>query len=74
MSRWPDDPTAYRPSARWLGVVVVGLVLVVFATDERLWPGHDALAGPVSVVCEMRPSTAEGCDPGATRTEMRQAS
>jgi hypothetical protein len=31
MSRWPDDPTSYRPSARWLGVVVVVVMLGIFA-------------------------------------------
>jgi hypothetical protein len=31
VSRWPDDPSAFRPSARWLGVVVVGVMLGVFA-------------------------------------------
>jgi hypothetical protein len=30
VSRWPDDPTAYRPSARWLGVVVVAVMLGIF--------------------------------------------
>jgi hypothetical protein len=31
MSRWPDDPTSYRPSARWLGIVVVAIMLGIFA-------------------------------------------
>ena len=31
MSRWPDDPTAYRPSPRWLGVAVVAVMLGLFA-------------------------------------------
>jgi hypothetical protein len=31
MSRWPDDPTQFRPSPRWLGVVVVGVMLAICA-------------------------------------------
>lgn len=31
MSRWPDDPTSYRPSSRWLGLVVVAVMLGIFA-------------------------------------------
>ncbi len=31
MSRWPDDPTAYRPSPGWLGISVVVLMLAILA-------------------------------------------
>ena len=30
MSRWPDDPTAYRPSVRWVGIVVVAMICGIF--------------------------------------------
>lgn len=30
MSRWPDDPSRFRPSPGWLGVVVVLIVLGIF--------------------------------------------
>jgi len=31
MSRWPDDPSSYRPSSRWLGIVVVAVMLGIVA-------------------------------------------
>jgi len=31
MSRWPDDPTRFRPSPGWLGVIVVFVMLGIFA-------------------------------------------
>jgi hypothetical protein len=31
MSRWPDDPSAYRPSPGWLGIGVVLIMLAIFA-------------------------------------------
>ena len=46
MSRWPDDPTSYRPSARWLGVVVVVVMLGIFAViGTFMWMSarHSAL-------------------------------
>ena len=40
MSRWPDDPTSYRPSSRWLGTVVVAVMLGVFAViGTWMWMG-----------------------------------
>jgi hypothetical protein len=51
LSRWPDDPTAYRPSARWLGIVVVAVMLGIFALiGTWMWMGahHSSLVSQVS--------------------------
>ena len=38
VSRWPDDPTAYRPSVRWLGIIVVLVMVAIFAViGGLLW-------------------------------------
>lgn len=38
MSRWPDDPTRFRPSAGWLGVIVVLILLGIFgAIFGSIW-------------------------------------
>jgi len=51
MSRWPDDPTSYRPSSRWLGIVVVAVMLGVFALiGTWMWMGahHSSLVSQAS--------------------------
>jgi hypothetical protein len=51
VSRWPDDPTAHRPSARWLGVVVVAVMLGIFAligTWMRMSAHHSSLVSQLS--------------------------
>jgi hypothetical protein len=38
MSRWPDDPTRFRPSPGWLGVIVVLILLGIFgAIFGSMW-------------------------------------
>jgi hypothetical protein len=38
MSRWPDDPTRFRPRPGWLGVIVVLLMLGIFgAIFGSMW-------------------------------------
>ena len=41
MSRWPDDPTSHKPSPKWMGVVAVGLMVVIFAVlGTAGWTGR----------------------------------
>jgi hypothetical protein len=51
MSRWPDDPTAYRPSTRWLGIVVVAVMCAIFALmGTWMWMSahHSSLVSELS--------------------------
>jgi hypothetical protein len=51
VSRWPDDPTAYRPSSRWLGIVVLAVMLGILAViGTWIWMGahHSSLVARTS--------------------------
>lgn len=51
MSRWPDDPTSHRPSSRWLGIVVVAVMLGIFVViGTWMWMSahHSSLVSQAS--------------------------
>jgi hypothetical protein len=51
MSRWPDDPTAFRPSTGWVGVVVVAVMLGIFGLiGTYMWMSahHNRLVAQVT--------------------------
>ena len=63
MSRWPDDPTRFRPSPGWIGVIVVFVVLGIFAVIfGSMWSAahHNSLVAHL---------TGDWSNPGA-RTEL----
>jgi hypothetical protein len=63
MSRWPDDPTRFRPSPGWLGVIVVSVMLGIFAViGGFMWSAahHNTLAAQL---------TGDWSSPGS-RTEL----
>ena len=51
MNRWPDDPTAFRPSTGWVGVVTVAMMLGIFGligTYMRMSAHHNSLVARVT--------------------------
>ena len=51
MSRWPDDPTRFRPSTGWLGVVVALVVFGIFGLifgSMRMAAHHNRLVAQLS--------------------------